>query len=122
MCTGDAFISGLGKSLPAVSAVAGKSIRTNRSHRRAGLRPDSQSGVSTISSLPWNNRDKTGNSVTREALRTASQAGQNRVTYPGFELSQNLSVVARLIKGDLGSRVNVVSLGGFDLSGTFELR
>lgn len=49
-----------------------------------------------------------------EALQAASGAGRNQVTYPDAELGASLSIVARLIKGNLGSRIYVVSLAGFD--------
>ncbi len=49
------------------------------------------------------------------AIQTASQTGQNRVEYPGGNpLSGNLSIVAQLIKGQLGARIYHVSIGGFD--------
>ncbi|MCH8959749.1 MAG: DUF1501 domain-containing protein [Bacteroidetes bacterium] len=48
------------------------------------------------------------------ALQQAAQAGQNRVEYPEGFLAENLSSVARLIKGQLGTRIYVVSLFGFD--------
>ena len=50
-----------------------------------------------------------------DAVQSASEAGQNKVDYPqGNPLSQNLSIVARLIKGRLGARIYHVSIGGFD--------
>ena len=48
------------------------------------------------------------------AVQDASSSGVNEVEYPGNPLAQNLSIVARLIKGDLGARIYHVSLGGFD--------
>ncbi len=49
------------------------------------------------------------------AVQEASEKGLNDVTYPGGNpLAQNLSIVARLIKGDLGARIYHVTLGGFD--------
>ena len=47
-------------------------------------------------------------------LQQAAGAGQNRVEYPNEFLAENLSIVARLIKGQLGTRIYVVSLFGFD--------
>ena len=50
-----------------------------------------------------------------DAVQSASEIGQNKVEYPqGNPLSQNLSIVARLIKGQLGARIYHVSIGGFD--------
>ena len=48
------------------------------------------------------------------ALQDAAQIGQNRVSYPEGFLAQNLAIVAKLIKGQLGTRLYVVSLEGFD--------
>ena len=48
------------------------------------------------------------------AVQEASDKGVNDVTYPGNPLAQNLSIVARLIKGELGARIYHVTLGGFD--------
>ncbi len=50
-----------------------------------------------------------------DAVQSASEMGQNKVEYPqGNLLAQNLSIVARLIKGQLGARIYHVSIGGFD--------
>ena len=50
-----------------------------------------------------------------DAVQSASEMGQNKVEYPqGNALAQNLSIVARLIKGQLGARIYHVSIGGFD--------
>ncbi len=49
------------------------------------------------------------------AVQDASAKGVNAVEYPGGNpLSENLSIVARLIKGDLGARIYHVTIGGFD--------
>ena len=49
-----------------------------------------------------------------DAVQQASETGQNQASYPESSLGQNLSIVARLIKGQLGARIYHVSLGGFD--------
>ncbi len=49
------------------------------------------------------------------AVQDASDKGINTATYPGGNpFAQNLAIVARLIKGDLGAKIYHVSLGGFD--------
>jgi uncharacterized protein (DUF1501 family) len=48
------------------------------------------------------------------AIQTASGVGTNDIEYPDNPLARNLSIVARLIKGNLGTRVYHVSIGGFD--------
>lgn len=50
-----------------------------------------------------------------DSVQQASQQGVNAVEYPaGNPLANNLSIVARLIKGQLGARIYHVTLGGFD--------
>ncbi len=50
-----------------------------------------------------------------EAVQAAAAAGPNSVEYPsGNSLASNLAVIAQLIKGGLGSRIYVASLGSFD--------
>lgn len=50
------------------------------------------------------------------AVQAASEAGANSVAYPGGgnQLAGNLAVIARLIKGNLGTRIYHTALGGFD--------
>ncbi|MFV1981523.1 MAG: DUF1501 domain-containing protein [Rhodothermia bacterium] len=53
--------------------------------------------------------------VYAESIQRASESGRNEVEYPqGNKLAENLSVVARLIKGQLGSLIYHVSIGSFD--------
>lgn len=48
-----------------------------------------------------------------EAIKTAYDAGSNQVEYLG-NLGRQLSIVARLIKGNLGTKLYMVTLDGFD--------
>ncbi len=49
------------------------------------------------------------------AVQQAGKAGVNAVAYPTTNsLFNNLAIIARLIKGKLGSRIYHLSLGGFD--------
>ncbi len=48
------------------------------------------------------------------AIQDAAGNATNQVNYPDTALASDLSIVARLIKGELGARVYVVSIGGFD--------
>ncbi|GAB5535153.1 MAG: DUF1501 domain-containing protein [Rubricoccaceae bacterium] len=52
----------------------------------------------------------------RDAIQTAtnSRYSVNEVDYPDVRIGERLAAVARLIKGDLGARIYLVSLGGFD--------
>ncbi|MBX2821601.1 MAG: DUF1501 domain-containing protein, partial [Rhodothermaceae bacterium] len=48
------------------------------------------------------------------SIQRASENASNAADYPDGQLSENLSNVARLIKGGLNTRIYLVSLGGFD--------
>ncbi len=48
------------------------------------------------------------------AISTAFNSGQNDVSYPDTDLSNQLKTVARLISGDLKSKVYMVRISGFD--------
>ncbi|WP_412060951.1 DUF1501 domain-containing protein [Rubrivirga sp. IMCC45206] len=50
----------------------------------------------------------------RDAIAEAAQAGRNDVAYPGGRFGAELAAVAQMIKGRLGTRVYLVSLGSFD--------
>ncbi len=52
-----------------------------------------------------------------ETVQQAYGVGQNQVTYPApaeNPLAEQLAIVARLIKGNLGTRIFMVEIGGFD--------
>jgi uncharacterized protein (DUF1501 family) len=50
-----------------------------------------------------------------ETIKNAYSRGKNQVTYPADNnLAEQLAIVARLIKGNLGTRVFMVRIGGFD--------
>lgn len=54
-----------------------------------------------------------------ETIKTAYGLGKNQVDYPtGVRLAEQLAIVAKLIKGNLGTRVFMVSIGGFDTHAT----
>jgi len=55
-------------------------------------------------------------------IRNAANLGRNDVTYPQFALAENLSIVAKLIKGGLGSKIYKVQLDGFDTHGNQDSR
>jgi uncharacterized protein (DUF1501 family) len=60
---------------------------------------------------------QTANSAFRyaESIKSAYGKGKNQVDYPANNyLAEQLAIVARLIKGNLGTRVYMVSIGGFD--------
>lgn len=53
------------------------------------------------------------------AIQDASSQGSNEVNYPGQNyLAESLAIVARLIKGRLGSHIYHVGIGGFDTHGS----
>ena len=50
-----------------------------------------------------------------DAIQAAAQSGSNAIEYPyGTGLGDNLAIVARLIKGNLGAKIYHVVLSGFD--------
>lgn len=52
------------------------------------------------------------------AISTAFNSGQNDVSYPDTDLANQLKTVARLISGDLQSKVYMVRISGFDTHNT----
>ncbi|MEM1054894.1 MAG: DUF1501 domain-containing protein [Bacteroidota bacterium] len=50
----------------------------------------------------------------RDAIQTATGRANNQVNYPNTRIAEEMAAVARLIKGRLGSRIYLVSLGTFD--------
>ena len=59
---------------------------------------------------------KIANSVTEgsDEIQKALAKSKNEISYPKTELSKNLEWIARLIKGNLNSKVYYTSLNGFD--------
>jgi len=49
-----------------------------------------------------------------ESIQSAADSANNLVEYPNSSLSRSLSVVARLIRGGLNTKIYLVSRGGFD--------
>ncbi|WP_298339197.1 DUF1501 domain-containing protein [uncultured Algibacter sp.] len=60
-----------------------------------------------------NNTDSLSNTYA-ESISKAFNSGQNDVSYPDTDLADQLKTVARLISGDLGSKVYMVRISGFD--------
>ncbi|TBN01405.1 DUF1501 domain-containing protein [Hyunsoonleella flava] len=60
-----------------------------------------------------NNTDALSNTYA-EAISNSFNSGQNNVTYPDTDLANQLKTVARLISGDIGSKVFLVRISGFD--------
>ncbi|TXG38950.1 DUF1501 domain-containing protein [Seonamhaeicola maritimus] len=60
-----------------------------------------------------NNTDALSNTYA-ESISSAFNSGQNDVTYPDTDLADQLKTVARLISGDLGSKIYMVRISGFD--------
>lgn len=49
-----------------------------------------------------------------ETIRVAYNAATNEAPYPTNDLAEQLAIVARLIKGNLGTKIYMVTIGGFD--------
>ena len=50
----------------------------------------------------------------RDAIQAATDRAENATAYPDTDLGAELAAIARLIKGRLGARIYLVSLGSFD--------
>ena len=50
-------------------------------------------------------------------IHEAYERGQNQVDYQDNNFARQLALLARLIKGNLGTRVYMISMGGFDTHG-----
>ncbi|MEM7786319.1 MAG: DUF1501 domain-containing protein [Bacteroidota bacterium] len=50
----------------------------------------------------------------RDAISAAADAASNSVEYPGSRFAAELAAVAQMIKGRLGAKIYLVSLGSFD--------
>jgi len=50
-------------------------------------------------------------------IHEASERGQNQVEYQENSFARQLKLLARLIKGNLGTKVYMISMGGFDTHG-----
>ncbi len=55
--------------------------------------------------------------VYSQAVSNAFNSGSNALTYPAFDLADQLKTVARLVNGGIQTKVFLVSLGGFDTHG-----
>ena len=49
-----------------------------------------------------------------ESIQNAFTLGQNTAEYPDTYLAEEMAIVARMIKGQLGTKIYMVSIGGFD--------
>tara|TARA_R110002050_G_scaffold279016_6_gene425376 strand:+ start:374 stop:2002 length:1629 start_codon:yes stop_codon:yes gene_type:complete len=49
-----------------------------------------------------------------ESISNAFNSGKNDISYPDSDLANQLKTVARLISGDLGSKIYMVRISGFD--------
>lgn len=60
-----------------------------------------------------NNTDALSNTYA-ESISNAFNSGENGIEYPDTDLANQLKTVARLISGDLGSKIYMVRISGFD--------
>ncbi len=60
-----------------------------------------------------NNTDALSNTYA-QSISSAFSSGKNDTTYPDTDLADQLKTVARLISGDLGSKIYMVRISGFD--------
>lgn len=64
--------------------------------------------------LAYINSTDTLSNTYAESISNAFNSGQNDAAYPDSDLANQLKTVARLISGDLGSKVYMVRISGFD--------
>ncbi len=57
-----------------------------------------------------------------EVIHAAHENGKNDIEYQDNNIAKQLALLARLIKGNLGTKVYMISLGGFDTHGNQPLR
>jgi uncharacterized protein (DUF1501 family) len=57
-----------------------------------------------------------------ETIHDAYNAGSNDITYPAYDLANALSLVSRLIKGGLQTRIFMLTLDGFDTHAQQDVR
>ncbi len=55
-------------------------------------------------------------------IHAAHENGSNQIEYQDNNIAKQLALLARLIKGNLGTKVYMISLGGFDTHGNQPLR
>jgi uncharacterized protein (DUF1501 family) len=66
------------------------------------------------STLDYVERTALDAQISSEQIRAASNKVQNKADYPGGRLGNSLKLVARLIGGQLPTRIYYVSQGGYD--------
>ena len=90
---------------------------------RAGGKNDDEASYRTMNRADAPPRNKTldflrhvtGNAnLSSDRLRLVEAGAKNSVQYPGGRLGQQLSLIARMITGGLGTRIYYASLGSFD--------
>lgn len=109
-----------GINLDAIDNLALKGLEPNaitvKDPNRFKLKSDREESVKLSNNPQLDFVRKIANSVTEgaEDIQKALAKSTNDISYPKSGLAKNLEWIARLIKGNLNSKVYYTSLGGFD--------
>lgn len=109
-----------GINLDAIDNLALKGIEPNfitvKDPNRFKVRTENEESIKLSDNPQLDFVRKIANSVTEGAdeIQKALTKSKTEVSYPKSGLSKNLEWIARLIKGNLNSKVYYTSLGGFD--------
>jgi uncharacterized protein (DUF1501 family) len=98
-----AELNGLGPNAPEVDAMAGDSIGSLSGPNRSGL-----------SALEYLQRTALDAQVSTDKIKRILRSSKNEISYPKNQLGGSLSLIARLIAGELPTRVYYASQGGYD--------
>ncbi|MCC9072832.1 DUF1501 domain-containing protein [Flavobacterium sp. F-65] len=109
-----------GINLDSIDNLALKGIEPNsitvKDPNRFKVKSDKEENVILSNNPQLDFVRKIANSVTEgsDEIQKALVRSKNEISYPKTGLSKNLEWIARLIKGNLNSKVYYTSLGGFD--------
>ena len=109
-----------GINLDSIDNLALKGVEPNsitvKDPNRFKVKSDTEENVMLSNNPQLDFVRKIANSVTEgsDEIQKALIKSKNEISYPKTGLSKNLEWIARLIKGNLNSKVYYTSLGGFD--------
>ncbi len=117
-CNGHQATAGI--NLDSIDNLALKGMEPNsitvKDPNRFKVKSDKEENVKLSDNPQLDFVRKIANSVTEgsDEIQKALAKSKTEISYPKTELSKNLEWIARLIKGNLNSKVYYTSLGGFD--------
>jgi uncharacterized protein (DUF1501 family) len=117
-CNGHQATAGI--NLDSIDNLALKGLEPNsitvKDPNRFKVKSDKEENVTLSDNPQLDFVRKIANSVTEgsDEIQKALAKSKSEISYPKTDLSKNLEWIARLIKGNLNSKVYYTSLGGFD--------